>query len=234
MSELIPIISNGDIKAVDGRTLHEFVEISSKFADWIKNRIEKYDFVENQDYQMVSKNLESGGQSKDYIISLDMAKELAMVENNEKGKQARKYFIEVEKKSVALQSALSPLTHEEMMLQVMTTLQNQVSEQRAIAEEAIRTKAMIGDKKVATAMATASVAVRKATRLEIELDRSQEYRTIKGMELRHKGFKFDWRLLKKASQSLNVAIIPVFDANYGEVKSYHRDAWDAFYPNFFQ
>lgn len=100
-----------------------------------------------------------------------------------------------------------------MLLQVLTTLQTQVAEQRAIADEAIRTKAMIGDKKVATAMATASVAVRKATRLEIELDRSQEYRTIKGMETRHKGFKFDWRLLKKASQQLNVAIIPVFDAS---------------------
>jgi hypothetical protein len=128
---------------------------------------------------------------------------------------------------------LKPMTHEEMMLQVMTTLTAQVAEQKAIAQEAIRTKAYISDKKVATALNTASQAVKKVNRLEIELDRSQEYRTIKGMELRHKGYKFDWRLLKKQSQKMNIAIIPVFDQNYGEVKSYHKDVWESVYPNFF-
>jgi phage anti-repressor protein len=237
MDELIPIITNGDVKAVDGKLLHEFLEVGTKFSDWISRRVEKYDFVDGLDYQaLTEKKVTAQGnevEQTNYIISLDMAKEVAMVENNDKGKQARRYFIEVEKKAVALQSAPAPMTQEEMLLNVLTTLQAQVAEQKAIAHEAIKTKAYISDKKVATALNTASQAVKKVNRLEIELDRSQEYRTIKGMELRHKGYKFDWRILKKQSQKMNIAIIPVFDQNYGEVKSYHKDVWESVYPNFF-
>jgi hypothetical protein len=128
---------------------------------------------------------------------------------------------------------LKPMTQEEMLLNVLTTLQAQVAEQKAIAQEAIRTKAYISDKKVASALNTASQAVKKVNKLEIELDRSKEYRTIKGMELRHKGYKFDWRPLKKESVKQGLAIIKVFDANYGEVSSYHKEVWDVVYPNFF-
>lgn len=154
MDELIPIIDNGENKAVDARTFHEFLQVGKDFSTWIKDRIEKYGFSEGVDYEVLPEIGEAdfkGLTKKDYIISLDMAKELAMVEKNDKGKQARKYFIEIEKKAVALQSALAPLTHEEMMLQVMTTLQLQVAEQKAIAEEAIKTKAWISDKKTAQA-----------------------------------------------------------------------------------
>lgn len=98
MNELIKITRNekGE-NAVSARGLHEFLGVKSKFADWIKNRISKYEFVENQDFVTLSKNLENGGKETDYIVSLDMAKELAMVENNDKGRQARRYFIECEK-----------------------------------------------------------------------------------------------------------------------------------------
>lgn len=97
--ELIKIKTNevGE-NLVSARELHQFLEIKSKFADWIKNRISKYEFVENTDFVTLSKNLENGGKETDYIIKLDMAKELSMVENNDKGRQARKYFIECEKK----------------------------------------------------------------------------------------------------------------------------------------
>jgi hypothetical protein len=124
---------------------------------------------------------------------------------------------------------LKPMTQEEMLLNVLTTLQAQVAEQKAIAQEAIRTKAYISDKKVASALNTASQAVKKVNKLEIELDRSKEYRTIKGMELRHKGYKFDWRPLKKESVKQGLAIIKVFDANYGEVSSYHKEVWQNCY-----
>jgi anti-repressor protein len=69
--------------------LHEFLEVQSKYADWIKNRIDKYYFAENQDYVTFSKNLENGGRSKEYGLTLDMAKELCMVENNAKGRRER-------------------------------------------------------------------------------------------------------------------------------------------------
>jgi anti-repressor protein len=96
---LVPIYqSDKGTNLVNARELHEFLEVNSKFADWIKNRIEKYEFIENQDFLTVSKNLENGGRSIDYIFKLEPAKEIAMVENNEKGKEIRRYFIKVEEK----------------------------------------------------------------------------------------------------------------------------------------
>lgn len=100
-SELIPITENEGKRAVNARDLHAFLGSKQQFSDWIKNRIEKCDFVENQDYQVFHNfmNNPSGGRpQKEYALSIDMAKELSMVEGNEKGKQARKYFIACENK----------------------------------------------------------------------------------------------------------------------------------------
>lgn len=105
---LIPVfsgsLSDSETLLCDARKLHEFLRVSSRFNDWIKNRIEEYGFVENQDF-LVTKNLVTkngrGGNRKavtEYHITLDMAKELAMVERNEQGKAARRYFIECEKR----------------------------------------------------------------------------------------------------------------------------------------
>ena len=102
MNQLIPLqsqtIDGNAVETVSARELHTFVESKRQFADWIKNRIEKYGFVENVDYVTFSQNCEKGRPSQEYFITLDMAKQLAMVENNEKGMQVRKYFIECEKK----------------------------------------------------------------------------------------------------------------------------------------
>lgn len=92
-------------------------------------------------------------------------------------------------------------------------------------DHAIRTKAEIGSRREATAMSTAAVATKKANRLEIELDKSKEYATIKRMEMLCHGQKFNWRLLKSACQDLGIEPIDVFDANYGTVKSYPEAAW---------
>ncbi|EAJ1415575.1 phage antirepressor Ant [Campylobacter coli] len=77
--------------------LFYFLEIDTKFADWIKNRISHYNFIENQDY-IIEIVYTKGRPRKEYYVTLDMAKELCMVENNEKGRQARRYFIEYEKR----------------------------------------------------------------------------------------------------------------------------------------
>ena len=71
------------------------------FANWIKHRVEKYGFVENQDFVsflVATKKPNGGRPSQEYFVTLDMAKQLAMVENNKKGMQVRKYFIECEKR----------------------------------------------------------------------------------------------------------------------------------------
>lgn len=77
--------------------LFYFLEIDTKFADWIKNRISHYNFIENQEY-IIEIVYTKGRPRKEYYVTLDMAKELCMVENNEKGRQARRYFIECEKR----------------------------------------------------------------------------------------------------------------------------------------
>ena len=98
-NNLVPVYetSSGE-KVVYGSELQGVLEVKSKFADWIKNRLNDCDATENEDFEAFSKILENGGRSKEYIIKLDTAKEMAMLERNDKGKQVRKYFIAVEKK----------------------------------------------------------------------------------------------------------------------------------------
>ncbi len=76
-------------KAVSARELHTFLESKQEFANWIKNRIEKYGFIENQDYELLNNFGEQsgrGGHNKiEYALSIDCAKEISMVEGNEKG-----------------------------------------------------------------------------------------------------------------------------------------------------
>ncbi len=88
---------------MDARELHAWLEVGTKFADWIKERIGEYGFLEGRDF-LISENagikVGRGGdrKSKTYHLTLDMAKELSMVERNEKGKEARAYFIKCEKR----------------------------------------------------------------------------------------------------------------------------------------
>ncbi len=98
-NELVPVYetSTGE-KVVYGTELYEVLGVKSKFADWIKNRLNDCEAIENEDFQTFSKNLEKGRPAVDYIVKLDIAKEMAMLERNEKGKQVRRYFINVEKK----------------------------------------------------------------------------------------------------------------------------------------
>ncbi|WP_096978856.1 antA/AntB antirepressor family protein [Escherichia coli] len=105
-SQLIPVfngtIANETALLVNARELHSFLGVGKMFAHWIKDRLEEYGFVENQDYVIACQNGQAKGRGghnrKDYHLTLDTAKELAMVERNEKGRQIRRYFIECEKK----------------------------------------------------------------------------------------------------------------------------------------
>ena len=97
---LADVCIDENVNSVNAKDLHEFMGIKSKYSDWIKNRIRKFSFVENEDYVIVqTKKQGNNATIKEYYITLDMAKELSMVENNPKGREARQYFIKVEKKS---------------------------------------------------------------------------------------------------------------------------------------
>lgn len=105
-NELVPVYetSTGE-RVVYGTELYEVLEVKSKFADWIKNRLNDCEAMENEDFQTFSKKIEKGRPSVEYIIKLDTAKEMAMLERNEKGKQVRRYFIKIEKKYKESKSA---------------------------------------------------------------------------------------------------------------------------------
>lgn len=138
---IIPVYqSDKGAKLVNVRELHTFLEVNSKFADWIKNRIEKYGFIENHDFITLSKNLENGGRSIDYVFKLEPAKEIAMIENNEKGKQVRRYFIYVEEKykeKIIDTSKLSPeLQLFNQMFQTIASNELRMKQMEQIAIEA--------------------------------------------------------------------------------------------------
>ena len=87
---------------VDARELHTALNNKRQFSDWIKQRIEQYGFVENVDfatYSQICEKPQGGRPTIEYALTLDTAKEIAMVENNEQGRKIRRYFIEVEKKA---------------------------------------------------------------------------------------------------------------------------------------
>lgn len=116
--QLIPVF-NGELdgraqQLCDARDLHSFLAVGRDFSTWVKDRIEQYGFVEGDDFSPVmgkstsfdspnrgNQNAGRGGdrRSIDYHLTLDMAKELAMVENNDQGRQVRRYFIDMERQA---------------------------------------------------------------------------------------------------------------------------------------
>ena len=97
MNELIKISSEN---MVSGRELHSFLGINRDFTNWMKQMI-GYGFTEDDDFEVYAKsgvNPSGGRPAVDYIITIDMAKEICMVQRTEKGKQARRYFIECERR----------------------------------------------------------------------------------------------------------------------------------------
>ena len=113
MNELIPVTQNNDgTIAVSGRSVHEFLGITTEYKKWLL-RMAEYGFEESVDFHKVTQKCHTSktGQSiTDHVLTLDMAKELCMIQRNEKGKEARRYFIEVEKRYKRLPniSELSP------------------------------------------------------------------------------------------------------------------------------
>ncbi|CCK98345.1 phage anti-repressor [Clostridioides difficile] len=93
-------VNENQEQILSARDLHEFLEVGSRYNDWF-NRMIGYGFVENEDFiSITQKKVTAQGNETEYIdhvIKLDMAKEIAMIQRNEKGKQARKYFLQIEK-----------------------------------------------------------------------------------------------------------------------------------------
>ncbi|MDK4337257.1 antA/AntB antirepressor family protein [Corynebacterium accolens] len=139
MSELIPIQDKDGAQAVMGRDLHTFLGVSTRYNDWIARLIEKYGFIAGQDfYSKMSKTPNGGRPSENHVLTLDMAKEISMVQNNDKGRQARRYFIECERRAKE-PAELSP---EELMARAIKVADHTIKELEAkTADQALALEA---------------------------------------------------------------------------------------------
>lgn len=95
----IEVVNKKGMQLINSRLLHKKLGVASYHADWIRRRVDGFGFTEGEDYfiSKMSKSKKMGRPTLNYLLTLDMAKELCMLENNDIGKQVRKYFISVEK-----------------------------------------------------------------------------------------------------------------------------------------
>jgi len=112
-TQLIPVlageIAGQSVQLVDARLLHSFLEVADRFRNWISKRIEEYGFSEDQDFRLFLSESKGGRPSKEYHLTIDMAKELGMIERSEKGRQVRRYFLEMERVAHQSQYGLKQL-----------------------------------------------------------------------------------------------------------------------------
>lgn len=201
-NELVPVYttSTGE-KVVYGTELHTVLEVRTAYKDWSVRRFNECDAVENVDFEAAQICAPSGQTKKEHIIKLDIAKEMAMLERNEKGKKVRRYFIKVEKR---YKENIMPKDFPSAL--------------RAYADEVERRQ----------------IAEQEKEKLQIELDYGKDWYSIKrvakmnGVEWKI----FDWRKLKSVGLEMGYEVKKIFDANYGEVNTYHKEVWEACYPEY--
>ena len=210
------MIGRKEINSVSARELHKFLEVETRFNDWINRRIDEYGFINDIDYLKLSKSDYTGsGQAPiDYFITIDIAKELAMVERNDKGKQARRYFIECEKKLMSLtpnfadpyEAALAwaeEYKQKQLALQQVKQLENDVEEVLFENEE-----------------------------LKIQIGNSTEWKQVTAItwlrdffNLKEKGVWISIGYnLKRISDQMELATYKIPDTKWSEVGIYHVDA----------
>lgn len=128
------IIGSEQVNSINARKVHEHLEVRTHFTTWIKRAIDKYDFEENIDFSILESGNPGGGISiKDYIVTLDMAKELSMLENNPRGKATRKYFIAAEKAKPKTQIEL--IIESAQQIQLIQDVQDSQTKRLEILED---------------------------------------------------------------------------------------------------
>jgi phage anti-repressor protein len=212
---MIQIKEHNGEQLVDARELHTFLGVGKVFRAWIQDRIEQYEFIEGRDYVVLEQRPKLdditrgvGRPSKEYAITLDMAKELAMLERNEKGREARRYFIECEKKLKDLQQPMDEL---EM---IAAMIKSQL-EQRASMKALETSVSQLSDK---VAM------VEKLIHIEEEFVTVSGFLSLIGLknktpnEIRILGMQ-----VSKHCKENGIQIAQVSSAKYGKVNAYPRE-----------
>ena len=130
--ELIKIIEREGRQLVSGRELHEFLEIRTKYKDWFRRMVE-YGFEEESDFIRVAQKRATNNLKNpvttviDHAISIDMAKEISMIQRTEKGKIARQYFINCEKKLKEVKK-LSPMELMELQFKTLKEQKEKIAQ----------------------------------------------------------------------------------------------------------
>ena len=217
MSDLIKITTNEEGKQlVSGRDLHEFLELKTKYKDWFPRMVE-YGFEEGIDFVKVAQKRATNNLKNpvttiiDHAISIDMAKELSMIQRTEKGKQARLYFIECEKKLKAIDNKA------QLLLDIYNGGEKAIAASKKLHEiEAAPIKAELKE-------------------ANIQLQKDKQWWSIKRTAIMtNTSWKdYSWKKLKAASLETGHEVKKVFDANFGAVNAYHEDAWKEVYPEIY-
>ena len=212
---LIPINDNNGKKAVSARDLHAFLESKQDFSTWIKNRIEKYDLVENVDYVTAPQiyGTANGGHSTrlEYALTIDAAKELSMVEGNEKGKQARRYFIACEKKLKESQpESLSP---SELILKLAQMNVENERKMKALEEKQTRLESEIEE-------------IKQRTTTDLHQSTIVAYVSRNNIKLDVKRYGAMGRKASTLCKKRNIAVTKINDVRWGKVNVFPDDILD--------
>jgi anti-repressor protein len=121
-------ISGREVNSVNSRDIYNYLEVKRQYSDWIKDAIQKYDFEEDVDFT-IHRFVNGKATQYDYIVSIDMAKELCMVSNTEKGKEVRKYFLKCE------DELNKPKSFEEQVIQTIQMAQERIEELQNTIEQ---------------------------------------------------------------------------------------------------
>ena len=208
MKELIPVRNENGELLVSARDLHKTLKIEKAFSTWIQSQLESIDAVENVDFLPLKEESTGGRPSIEYVLKLDTAKEICMVVGvaPRANSETKKLSKQVRKYFIDCEKRLktiAPSSYKEAVKQLLEQLEeNERLEQQN-------------------------------NNLQIQLDESKDYYSIKRVAfLNNISWKtLDWRKLKRESNFQGRDIVKIFDANYGEVNTYHRSVWEAIYPN---
>lgn len=198
---IIPINTREDgTVAVSGRELHKFLEVKTAYKDWFP-RMTEYGFMEGQDFSSILSESTGGRPSTDHAMTLDMAKEVSMIQRTDRGKQARQYFIEVEKQ---YKQGAPALTDEQIVAQALQITSAKVKELEAKVE-ADKPKVVFAD---AVSASKTSILVGELAKIlrgkgiQIGQNRLFERLRTDGFLIRRKGS--DWNMPTQRSMELGL------------------------------
>jgi anti-repressor protein len=205
MQELIKI--NTKDQTVSARDLYDFLELDkSQWSRWTKKNIEKNEFaISGTDWL----DIVSRGATKDFVLTLDFAKRLAMMSRSERGEQARRYFLECEKE---LKQPTKPATYLDLAQVMIESIKAQESRMAQIEQKAIEIEARIDT-------------------IDTNFISVVGYARINNIQLPGNEALKIGKQAGKISREQGITIGKVFDAKYGSINTYHKDILQTVFHN---